>query len=229
MADALSLDTYVIGRPDKFSLTVAYGCYDKEGNKLFDIKRKLLGEQYEIIDSGKKVVGEIHRKMISITPTYELYDSDKKMIGKVIEEMNITASLTGGTKVFDLQDSSGNKVASVSVKSPLAILTQVLGGNTSSLTNAYDILATDGTTSIAKISRQMPPRTGIVVQNMANFVLQISAAGSIPVLALVEFTVAVDHLYSSSSNVQRGVGMGMGNMGGIGPGGFGGGGFNIKI
>lgn len=125
-----------------------------------------------------------------------------------------------------LQDVKGEKVAKVSITSPLAMLTQVLEGNTSSMTGSYDIMKADDSASIAKISRQLPQRTSVFMQ-MANFVLSITVAGAVPTLTLVEFTIAVDHLYSSSSTVRRsGFGVGPGN---IGPGGFGGGGMNIRF
>ena len=42
ISDALSLDTYVIGKPIKFSFNEPYCCYDSTGTRLFDVKAKLL-------------------------------------------------------------------------------------------------------------------------------------------------------------------------------------------
>ncbi len=228
MADPLSLDTYVIGRPDKFSLTISYGCYDKDGTKLFDVKHKLLSGNYELLDSANKVAGVMKRKVMAITPVYELYDGGNQLIGKVVQEMNIAGSLTGAEKVFSLQDAKGNKVATLKISSPLAMLTAVLQSHSTAPLMAYDVMSTDGSATIAKISRQIPQ--AMVQNGQANFVLQIIAAGSIPALALVEFTIAVDHLYGSSNSQMGGMNIGQGvGFGGGGGTGFGGSGFGIKL
>ena len=118
----LGFDTYVIGRPDKFALNISYGGYDKDGNKLFDVKKKFLSitDEYSLVDSSNNTVGRIHKKLVSITPFYELYDGQKTIIGKVIQELNISTAALGGVNTYVLEDANGNKIAQVQISSPLA-------------------------------------------------------------------------------------------------------------
>ena len=227
MDDILGLDTYVIGRPIHFAINVAYDCYDSGGTKLIDVKPRLLGG-YTLKDNTGKEVGEIHQKMVSLAPTYELYDGSKKLLGSMSEL--ITVSLTGAKK-FELKDASGNKIAHLEITSPLMSIVQIVEGKQAGAVTGYDVVGADGTTPIAKIGMQSSA-TGWIGRNMANFVLQIIDK-SVPTLLLIEFAVAVDHLYMYSSMNTRTFGMGGGmGMGGPGMGGFGGGrpgGFSIGI
>jgi hypothetical protein len=222
MSDALALDTYVISRPRGFSMNTPYDCYDKDGTKLFDIKKKIIGEEYSLVDSTGKLFGTMHRKMIAVAPSYDLYDGSKQLIGKAVEEINI--GIVSGGKKFLLEDKDGKKIAHITITSPLAGLTELLEGQTPAAVSGYEIKSIDDSTVIARIGiqRGMIPRPGY-----GNFVLEL-VDKSISTLTLIEFAIAVDHLYSSAP-AQRRSGFQMGGM----PGGFGGtggfGGGNIKI
>lgn len=235
MVDILGLDSYVIGRPNKFSLTTSYDGYDPSGNKLFDVKWKLIGGKYLLIDSSGKTIGVMHKKMIAITPTYELYGGDgKTLIGKAVQEMNIASAALGGPRTFLLEDAQGNKLVHVQISSPLAQIFQglehgegleksiVAGANMS-----YDVTSIDGTKTIAKIGIISQRNSGVNFgPNLASFVLNIMDK-SVSTLALLEFVIAVDHLYTSA---QMQPGNRFGNqLGGAGAGINTGGGFNIKM
>ncbi len=224
MSDGLDQDVYVISRPIKFDLMMAYGCYDKDGNKLFDVKKKLLGDQYSLLDGSGKEIGMIHKTMIAITPTYDLYDGNKNIIGKVVEEANI--NLVTGGKSFLLNDKDGKKLAHVTLTRPLAMAEEVLQGQApQSATMGFEIKNSDDSVIFAKISIQKQAKTSFVARaGYANFVLEVNDK-SISTLLLLEFSIAIDHLYSTSI---RGPSMGLGK-GGLSniPGGFGGGGVNI--
>ncbi len=220
MDNILGLDTYVIGRPIHFALNVAYDCYDSSGTKLIDVKPRMLGG-YTLKDNAGNEVGEIHQKVVSLTPTYELYDGSKQLLGSMSELISV--SLTG-TRKFDLKDASGNRIAHLELTSPLMTIVQVVEGKQAGAVTGYDITGADESTVIAKVSLQSSAM-GWIGRNMANFVLQIMDK-SVSALLLIEFAIAVDHLYMNSSMNTRtfGVGGGMGGMGGFGggrPGGFG--------
>ncbi len=218
----LDLDTYVIGRPDKFALNVPYDCYDKDGAKLFTIKKSFIGDSYSLIDSAGQTVGAMHRKTLAINPVFELYDGNKQLIGKAIEELTINIIGTGGEKKYLLQDPNGNKIAHLTITSPLAVLTELLKGDTTALKASYEIMSADDSKVIAKVDRQMPARTsGWVTSNTANFILQI-VDKSVPTLALIEFAIAVDSLYGASGTSST-------HFTPMGPGGPPKGGFGIKF
>ena len=233
MADILGLDTYVIGRPNKFSLSISYDGYDTTGNKLFDVKRKFMSEKYSLIDASGSTIGMMHRKLVAVTPTYDLYEGDgKTLIGKVVEEINISAVGLGGKKSFMLEDAQGAKLAHVSISSPLAQVFQGLEqgqGLEKSLVQgagmAYDVTSIDGTKVIAKMGMVWQQNYGVRFgNNVASFVINIIDR-SVSTLLLIEFAIAVDHLYSAAqmSNTNR-------NFGNTPPGfGGGGGGFGIKF
>lgn len=224
MADPLSLDTYVIARPPGFALNVPYDVYDSNGTKLLDVKRAMIGEVYTLADTSGKIVGTITRKMMALSPSYELRDANKAVIGKVVEPINLAGSIMGGGKKFVLQDASGKEIASVQLMQSLAVMFDALqGGNAPGLSN--EITSPDGSRSLGKLgaSRNVNYQgLASLLSRYSSFVLQITDK-SVPRLALLEFAIAVDHLYSSS-----------GRSGGIsfGPAGFGGGtlgGMNIKL
>ena len=193
MTDVLELDTYVIARHQGFSLNVPYDVYDNQGNKLLEVKHGMIGEVYSLLDSSGKTFGIISRKMIALTPSYDLQDANKTDIGKVVEEINIAGGLLNNTKNFALQDAAGNKIAQVKLTGPLAILTEMLKGEAPSAGN--DITTPDGSKVIGKLATQMGNLT--YLNQRPAFVLQVTD-NSISKLALLEFAIAVDHLYSSA-------------------------------
>jgi uncharacterized protein YxjI len=228
----LTLNTYVIGRPQKFALNVAYDCYDQDGTKLFDIKRKIMSEEYSLVDPSGKVFGVIHRKLIAVTPTYDLYDGNKTLIGRVIEEMNLAGNLLGGNgRKFLLEDANGNKIAHVAVTSPLAqILDSALGGQLPNQVSnsSFNVTNMDESEVIAKIGTVRKRIQGIQFgPNYATFILEITGK-SVPSLTLIEFAIAVDHLFSSTSNTSFGAPGAPFRNPGMPPSGMGGGG-GMKI
>ena len=225
MADLLSLDTYVIARPPGFSLNVPYYVYDDKGTKLVQVKRALIGEVYTLTDTSGKALGTITRKMIAISPSYELRDANKAVIGKVVEPVNLAGSIMGGAKKFVLQDASGNEIASVQLTQSLAMMFETISGNAPNMSS--EITSADGSKSIGRlgVSRSVNySALASLLSRFSSFTLQITDK-SISKLALIEFAIAVDHLYSSTGS--RGMGM-PGGMS-FGAPGFGGGGMNIKL
>ncbi len=225
MDDILGLDTYVIGRPLRFSLNVAYDCYDSAGSKLISVKHNMLGNNYSLLDSAGKTVGSMRQKLISLTPTYELYDGEKRLIGKVAMQLTVNISPFGSRK-FVLEDGNGNKIAHLTLTSPLMGLGQLLEGQKVSALSGYDITGADESTVIAKINMQQsaPAWMG---QSFVNFVLQI-VDKSITTLLLIEFAIAVDHFSMSSYTSNQYGSPTFGGRGGFGGGG-GMSGVNFKI
>ncbi len=245
MEDIFALDTYVIGRPDKFALNVNYSGYDKDGDKLFDVKKKLISitDEYSLVDNSQKTLGVMHKKLISITPFYELYDGNKSLVGKALQELDIAAAAFGNTstKTYVLEDANGNKIARVKINSPLAqIFDKLQQGEgleksiADGINNTYDVTSMDGTKIIAKIARVMNMgSTGIVRfgYNYASFVLNI-LDNSVSKIALIEFVIAIDHLYSSVQNVPNNPNnptLGSGFGGGNKPAGSSGSNFTLKL
>ena len=225
--DPFTLDTYVIGRPDRFALDIGYDCYDKDGNALFDIKHGFIEKQhYELIDSTKRKLGAMKREAISITPVFNLFDAQKQFLGKVVEELNVSMStMGGGTKTFVLEDSNKQKIAKVSITSPLARLVEgiehgeslqggVVQGVVQAGSREYEITSMDGTVTYAKIGivRTSSPTMITIGRNRASYVLNIIDK-TIPALVLIEFTIAVDHLYSSTHAAVHHVGPGFAGPG----------------
>lgn len=206
--DALSLDSYVIKRPQKFSFSVSYDCLDAQGNKLFDIKRSVLGSEYTFIDDTGKAVGIVHQKALSITPSFQLMDGTKKLLGMVIAKLQI---LGGLEHHYILEDEKGSTIA-------LA---------TGDYTNFNYVLAgPDGKSQIAEITREAQGVDDSVARLLMNsafgaFMINITDKGFSRLIVL-QFVVAIDML----SNMNSRSGMGAGLMGGT-P--LGGGGPYIKL
>jgi hypothetical protein len=230
MSDIFGLDSYVIGRPNTFSLNVAYDCYDKDGTKLIEVKKKFIGEAYTLTDPSKKIVGEIHRKYVAITPTYELYDDNKKVIGYVSKEINIAGNVIAGAQTFLLEDADKNKIATLTLTAPLMQLFTSLIKKEQPNTIS-NIVSMDGSKTIAQVGFQQSTSIRFTPNpNYAIFVLSIQDKTT-PTLLLIEFAIAVEHLYTSSI-VQGGQGgFRLGNAPGFGGNnpGFGGGGINIGL
>jgi hypothetical protein len=223
------LDTYVIARPMKFGLNLPYDCYDKDGNRLFEVKRKLIGGQYLLVDASGATIGVLHRKMMAVTPTYEFYDGSNNLLGRASKDMQII-NLQGAK--FSLFGSDGNKLAAAALNFPLLALME---GKLENL--GYDITTPDESVSLAKIAILFPGMgysnnaidAGIAMQN-SRFVLQITDK-RISTLMLLEFAIAIDHLFHSSAgpgvvNFGPVGGTGFGNPGFGGPGG---GGISFKL
>ena len=184
--------------------------------------------KYSIIDASGNTLGMIHRQLVAIAPTYDLYEGDgKTLIGKVVEEINISALGLAGQKSFMLEDAQGAKLAHVSISSPLAQIIRGIEqgqGLKESLVQGagmtYDVTSIDGTKVIAKMGMVRQQNYGVHFgNNMASFVINIIDK-SISTLLLVEFAIAVDHIYSAAQmpNASRSPGFGGGS-----------GGFGIKL
>jgi hypothetical protein len=116
--------------------------------------------------------------------------------------MNLGGNILGGNgSKFLLEDANGNKIAHVMINSPLAqILNSVLEGQLPNQvpSSSYNITNMDGTEVIAKIGTVRNRIQGIQWgPSYATFVLEICGK-SIPTLTLIEFAIAVDHLFSST-------------------------------
>lgn len=174
----LELDSYVISRPEKFTLNVAYECFDGNGAKLFDIKSKLLGGEYYLTDADGKVAGSMRYKLIALTPSYELRDGSHNLIGKAIKKMQLGISFEHS---YFLEDPNGAKIA--------------LAGGRDYLNFDYNITDAEGSKSIAQTRRSVGNDKGAFKELLSYargiYTIEISDE-NFPRLLLLEFVLSID-------------------------------------
>ena len=109
-----------------FSWLDAFDVYGEDKKVLYKVKGELsLGHKLKIFTPQGDELGEVHQKLISVTPTFELYEKGKK-IGSIkkklfklfgsaysIESLGWTAKGNFSEWNYSIKDSNGKLVATI--------------------------------------------------------------------------------------------------------------------
>ena len=109
-----------------FSWLDSFDVYGEDRKVLYKVKGELsLGHKLKIFSPQGDELGEVHQKLISVTPTFELYEKGKK-IGSIkkklfklfgsaysIESLGWTAKGNFSEWNYSIKDSNGKLVATI--------------------------------------------------------------------------------------------------------------------
>lgn len=203
MADALSLETYVVQRSFRLGgLHLSFS--DADGNQVLESKGRLLVTQQPLQTMDGKVVRTVTHKIIAATPEYDVHvGGPKGGISCVIKVPMQLMGTVGTLSSIEIRDGNGNVLATASG---------------SFMNWEFDIRAPNGD-AIATVTRKTdsPGLMGKLSQMAHNqYAMSITGKG-LPVEDLLGFLIVIELLLAGNkgSNPALGRGFGLPQGGGI--------------